>query len=210
MIVRTLLILLSAVVAAVVLAFTFELPQPKPIDPATAVKVNVVPARERVHEPGTIMEVGELEDGYVYQPGHRYAAPMPVQAPPEPVYTAPVRVVEPEARRAPAPSQSDPVYYRRYVQESVRQAPPPMPRVYQPQERPRVQQVDPDRYSDRPRTYYYDPNPRRDAPPPPPRRTEELNRQRGCNAMATWCENSRARNENRGRMQENRGEDFFE
>lgn len=205
--IRLALILFSAVVAATIFAFTLELPKPKPIDPTNMVKVDVVAPREPVPEPGTVMDVGDLSSGYVHSDGYpRY---MPPQGPSAPVYDAPVREVEPEPRPAPARSQSDPVYYQRYVRESVRRE-PPMPRVYQPQERPRVQQVDPDRYSDRPRTYYYDPNPRRDRPAPSPSRTDELNRQRGCNAMARWCNNSRAPNENRGRVQENRGEDFFE
>ena len=206
--IRLALILFSAVVAGTIFAFTLELPKPKPIDPTNMVKVDVVAAREPVPEPGTVMDVGDLSSGYVHSGGYpRY---MPPQAPPEPVYDEPVREAEPVARPAPARSQSDPVYYQRYVRESVSREPPPMPRVYQPQERPRVQQVDPDPYRNRPRTYYYDPNPRREAPRQPDRRTQELNRERGCNAMASWCNNSRAPNENRGRMQENRGEDFFE
>ena len=195
MIIRTVLILLSAVVAAVVLAFAFELPKPKPIDPTNMIAVEVVAPREPVPVAGDIMDVGQLNTGYVHM-GQR-AAPVPVEE-------APAVVERSEATKPPRAPESDPVYYDRYVRETVRQEPP---RVYRPQVRPRVQRIDPDPYRDRPRTYYYDPNPRRGEPMP---RTEEQNRQRGCNAMASWCENSRARNETRGRLPENRGEDFFE
>lgn len=199
--IRLALFMLSAVVAAVIFAFSIELPEPKPVDPTSMVKVEVVAPREPVPEPGEIMDVGELNTGYVHSPQ------MPPQAPPVAVYERPVPVAAPEPREAPVGRQSDPLHYRRYVRENVHQEPPP--RVYYggQQQAPRIQQVDPDPYRDRPRTYYYDPNPRRD----PPTRTEELNRQRGCNAMASWCsQNSRAPNETRGKMQENRGEDFFE
>lgn len=201
--IRLALFLLSAVVAGVIFAFSIELPKPKPIDPNNMVAVEVVAPREPVPEPGTVMDVGDLTSGYVHR---GYAYQRPLQAPPAPVYERPTPVAAPVVREAPAARQSDPLHYRRYVQETVRQEPP---RVYYGGQRqaPRIQQVDPDPYRDRPRTYYYAPEPRRE----PDRRTEELNRQRGCNAMARWCDqNSRAREEYRGRMQENRGEDFFE
>ena len=192
--IRLALFMLSAVVAAVIFAFSIELPEPKPVDPTSMVKVEVVAPREPVPEPGEIMDVGELNTGYVHSPQ------MPTQAPPVAVYERPVPVAAPEPREAPVGRQSDPLHYRRYVQETVRQE----PRVYYGGQRqaPRIQQVDPDPYRDHPRTYYS---------APPSSRTDEMNRQRGCNAMARWCgQNSRAREEYRDRMQENRGEDFFE
>ncbi len=201
----TLALLLSAPVAAIVLANSIELPKPKPVDPTNMVKIEVVAPREPVPEPGTVMDVGDLTTGYVHRDG--YARPMAVEAPPAPVYERPVPVAAPVVRQAPTPPQSDPLHYRRYVRETVRQEPP---RVYRPQpDRPSIQRVDPDPYRDRPRTYYYaDP---RDIPPERPTRTDELNRRAGCNAMARWCDqNSGARNQNRDRMPENRGEDFFE
>ena len=196
--IRLALFLLSAVVAGVIFAFTMKLPEPKPVDPNNMLAVEVVAPREPVPEPGTIMDVGEINTGYVHNGG--YARQMPLQAPPAPVYERPVPVAAPEPREVPVARQSDPLHYRRYVQETVRQE----PRVYYGGQRqmPRIQQVDPDPYRDRPRTYYS---------APPQHRTEEQNRQRGCNAMARWCDqNSRAREEYRDRVPENRGEDFFE
>lgn len=209
--IRLALFLLSAVVAAVIFAYSIELPKPKPVDPTSMVKVEVVAPREPVPEPGTVMDVGVLETGYVHRGG--YARQMPPQAPPASVYERPVPRAAPVVREAPAAPQSDPLHYRRYVRETVRQE---TPRVYRPQpDRPRIQQVDPDPYRDRPRTYYY-------APPPP----REEPRREGCNAMASWCADrpsyyqnresgnngrfSRAPNETRDRLPENRGEDFFE
>ena len=193
--IRIALFLISAVIAGVALAFAFalDLPKPKPIDPNSMVKVDVVAVKEPTPEPGSVMDVGEMTTGYVHRDQYAYT---PTEADPEPFYDEPVSEPEPVARRAPAPVQSDPLHYRRYVQENVRQDPP---KVYYGGQRnpPRIQQVDPDPYRNRPRTYYSAPPSRDD-------------RQRGCNAMATWCNKSRAPNENRDRMQENRGEDFFE
>lgn len=134
--IRLALLMLSAVVAAVIFAFSIELPEPKPVDPTSMVKVEVVAPREPVPEPGDIMDVGELNTGYVHSPQ------MPLQAPPVAVYERPVPVAAPEPREAPVARQSDPLHYRRYVQETVRQE----PRVYYGGQRqaPRIQQVDPD------------------------------------------------------------------
>lgn len=197
--IRLALFLFSAVIAGIIFAFSIELPEPKPIDPNNMLAVEVVAPREPVPEAGEIMDVGKLSTGYVHRPHSASPAPVydhPPRVPHQKAPRPPVRVHRPETQRG------DPLHYRRYVQENVRRPPPPS-------------EYDPDPYRDRPRVYYYvPPEPRRE----PPRA--------GCNAMASWCDDrpryyqnrengnneriSRAPNETRGRMPENRGEDFFE
>lgn len=114
--IRLAFFLLSAVCAAIVFAMSFDLPKPRPIATDKTMTIEVVAPREPVLATGTIMGVGELTTGYVHRPhsapldpSDDYAAPAPSVDAQEP----PVRVYRPDANH-------DPLYYHRYVQETVR------------------------------------------------------------------------------------------
>lgn len=113
--IRLAFFLLSAVCAAIVFAMSFDLPKPGPIETDKVLTIEVVAPREPVLATSTIMGVGDLATGYVHSP---HSAPLD----PSDGYAEPVPSFdnqEPHVR-VYRPGSHDPLYYKRYVQETVR------------------------------------------------------------------------------------------